>query len=322
MQSDAHAGEAPGLIDAEVGDDVRNPEAEDRRRVRAQLVVEPVVGGDPTLGEEVGRGHVERAELASGGIFHRQRAGEAVAELGGIGPEVLARRTGVTRDAHVVVAVRAAVGDEVEERLRPAHREAGELDERAVPERVEGRAAAGVCRRGVLRTEADVGPQRAVLGLLADVPRDRTADAVVDVVGVVAGEPARRGLAAGAVADRHAAAAAVVLGLDAQIAAHLDAGVGVGNVEEAVTVQAADLHVLNRRSLHRHIRRLRPGNRHQTRCGPEEKAFHHLHLNLHMLSWEGSISSGAAHPGRPLSPHHPACSRCPHCPLGSGSRPN
>ena len=72
-----------------------------------------------------------------GGVFHRQRAGEAVAELGGIGPQVPARRTGITGDAHVVVAVGATVGDEVEERLRPAHREARKLQERAIPERAE-----------------------------------------------------------------------------------------------------------------------------------------------------------------------------------------
>src|SRR5215510_16566630 len=49
-------------------------------------------------------------------------------------------------------------------------------------------------------------------------------------------------------------------------------------------------------------------DRNQPRGRPEEKTFHHLHLNLHMLSWEGLISSGAAHPGRsPGSPHHPLC---------------
>ena len=141
---------------------------------------------------EAARRQVHRATLAGGGVFQRQRAGEAVAELGGIGPEVLARGAGVTGDPHVVVAVSAAVGEEVEERLRPAHREARKLDERAIPERVEGRAAAGGGRRGVLRAEADVGAQRAVFGLLADVPRDRPADAVVDVVGQVAGEAALR----------------------------------------------------------------------------------------------------------------------------------
>ena len=70
------------------------------------------------------------------------------------------RGTRITRHPHVVGAVSAAVGEDVEERLRPAHREARKLDERAIPERVEGRAAAGVIRRGVLRAEADVGAQR------------------------------------------------------------------------------------------------------------------------------------------------------------------
>ena len=86
---------------------------------------------------------VKGPALRVAGSSSRQRAGEAVAELGGIGPEVLARGAGVTRHPHVVVAVSAAVGEEVEERLRPAHREARKLDERAIPERVEGRAAAG-----------------------------------------------------------------------------------------------------------------------------------------------------------------------------------
>jgi hypothetical protein len=199
------------------------------------IVVGKQTGAD-AVGEECWRRHVDRVELTRGGVFNRYRPGEAVPELGGIGPEVLARRTGVTRYAHVVIAVGAAVGHQVEERLRPTHRETGELDERAVPERVEGRAAAGVGGRCVLRAEADVRPQRAVLGLLADVPRDRTADAIVDVVGPVAGEHALSELAAGVVADRHAAAAAIVLGLDSDIATNLDAGIGVRNVVEAVTV--------------------------------------------------------------------------------------
>ena len=199
--------------------------------------------------------------LRVAGSSSRQRAGEAVAELGGIGPEVLARGAGITGDPHVVVAVGAAVGEEVEERLRPAHREARKLDERAIPERVEGRAAAGGGRRGVLRAEADVGAQRAVFGLLAHVPRDRPADAVVDVVGQVAGEAALAKHAAGAVADGDTAAAHVVLGLDAQIATHLQAGVGAGDVVEPVPVQAADLHIIDRRCLHRHVGGLRPSNR-------------------------------------------------------------
>ena len=206
-----------------------------------------------------------------------------------------------------MVAVGAAVGEEVEERLRPAHREARKLDERAIPERVEGRAAAGGRRRGVLRAEADVAAQRAVFGLLAHVPRDRPADAVVDVVGQVAGEPALWRHAAGAVADGNTAAAGIVFGLDAQIAAHLQAGVGAGNVVEPIPVQAADFHVLNRRCLYRHVGCLRPSDRDETRGGTEQKTFHHLHLNLHLLSWEDRSPSGAAHPEGPLSsPSRPA----------------
>ena len=257
MQSGADAGEAPGLIDAQVGDDVRHPEAEVGVIDRQGVVVD-----DRTVEvEERGAGDVDGAvALAGCGVFQRQRAGEAIAELGGIGPEVLAGRAGVTRDAHVVVAVGAAVGEEVEERLRPAHREARKLDERAIPERVEGRAAAGGRRRGVLRAEADVGAQRAVFGLLADVPRDRPADAVVDVVGQVAGEPPlARHLSART--DRDATGAHVVLGLDAHIAAHLQAGIGAGNVVEPIPVQAADLHILHRRCLHRHVGGLRSPHR-------------------------------------------------------------
>ena len=294
VQSGADADEAPSLIEPQVGDDVRHPEAEvsviDRQAV--------VVDDRAVRTEERRGGHVDRAAALAGcGVFQRERAGEAVAELGGIGPEVLAGRAGVTRDPHVVVAVGAAVGEEVEERLRPAHREARKLDERAIPERVEGRAAAGGRRRGVLRAEADVGAQRAVFGLLAHVPRDRSADAVVDVVGQVAGEPALwRHLRS--VAGQDAACAGIVFGLDAQIPAHLQAGVGAGNVVEPIPVQAADFHVLNRRCLYRHVGCLRPSDRDETRGGTEQKTFHHLHLNLHLLSWEDRSPSGAAHPGR------------------------
>jgi hypothetical protein len=122
------------------------PPSLDRPRSRTDRLRQrhgrPVVVDDRTLAEESRSGHIHRAEVTRSRIFQQQRAGKAVAELGGIGPQVLARRTGVTRDAHVVIAVGAAIGDEVEERLRATHGEAGELDERAVPERGEGS-----CRR-------------------------------------------------------------------------------------------------------------------------------------------------------------------------------
>ena len=85
-----------------------------------RVIREGVVWEDCTVGGEEDRGGVNGAFAATYRVFHRQRAGEAVAELGCIAPDVLARRTGVTRHPHVVVAVSAAVGEEVEERLRPA----------------------------------------------------------------------------------------------------------------------------------------------------------------------------------------------------------
>jgi hypothetical protein len=272
MQGCTDAGEAPLLIDAQVGDEVRHPEAEGAGSLSEALDRERVVGDDRGGRDqrEAVRRQIHRAALAGGGVFGRQGAGEAVAELGGVGPEVLARGAGVAGDAHVVIAVGAAVGDQVEERLGAAHREARELDEGAVPERVEGGATAGGRRRGVLRPEADVGAQRAVLGLLADVPGDRAADAVVDVVGEVAGEAALAEHAAGVVADDDAAAAHVVLGLDTQIAAHLEAGIGARDVVEAVPVEGADLDILHRRGLHRHVGGLRPSNRDEPRGGSEK----------------------------------------------------
>ncbi len=145
-----------------------------------------------------------------------------------------------------------------------------------------------VAWRGVLDAEADVGAQRAVFGLLADVPRGHPANTVVDVVGQVAGEATLAKLAAGAVADDDTAAAHVVLGLNTQIPAQLQAGVGAGNVVEPIPVQAADLHIIYRRCLHRHVGGLRPSDRDETRGGTEQKSFHRVHVsppNPH-LSWQ------------------------------------
>ena len=92
--------------------------------------------------------------------------------------------------------------------------------------------------------EPDVGAQRAKFGLLAHVPRQRGAGTVVDVVGDIAGEAGLRRFGA-ARADRGSAGAGIVFNLHTQIPAQLDAGVGAGNVVEAVSVQAADFDILN-----------------------------------------------------------------------------
>src|SRR5262249_37427322 len=98
---------------------------------------------------------------------------------------------------------------------------------------------------------------------------------------------------------RFRGAGAVIIEIfTANISADLEADIGARDVVEAVPVEGADLYVLHRRCLDRHVGGLRPSDRNKSRGRPEEKTFHHLHLTLHVLSWEGLISSGAAHPGR------------------------
>src|SRR4029077_6819148 len=58
----------------------------------------------------------------------------------------------------------------------------------------------------------------------------------------------------------------------------LDTGIGAGDVIEPRTIQATNLHVLDRLGLFGKIGSLRPSHRNETRCGAQEKAFHHLHL--------------------------------------------
>src|SRR4029450_9171545 len=113
-----------------------------------------------------------------------------------------------------------------------------------------------------------------------------------------------------------AARSVVIEILAAHISADLEADVGAWDVVEALAVKRADLHVLHRRCLDRHVGGLRPSDRNKSRGRPEEKTFHHLHLNLHMLSWEGLISSGAAHPGRSPRPLLSGLCPLPVCPLG------
>ena len=108
-----------------------------------------------------------------------------------------------------MVAVGAAVGEEIEERLRLTNREAGKLDEGAIPEH---HAALDIGRSGLLDADADIGPQRAVFGLLAHVPRHGRTGAEVEVVGIEAVDPSLRRLGR-AVAEGDTAAAHVVLAL-------------------------------------------------------------------------------------------------------------
>ncbi len=192
-----HAEVAPGLVDAQVGHNVRNAEA----------VVGRALDGVAAVGRlDAVDGPARRRSIAGAvlvvrrRVFERQRVGHAVAELNRVRPEVFTRRTGVTRGPGVQVRVGAAEGVHVEERLCTADREARELDERAIPvgqavvrRTVVTRRGAGARdgRRRLVPAGADVRAQGAVFGLRARIEgRDRT-NRVVDVVGVFDVVPGR-----------------------------------------------------------------------------------------------------------------------------------
>jgi len=102
---------------------------------------------------------------------------------------------------------------------------------------------------------------------------------MIDVVGDIAGEASLRRFGA-ARAGCGSAGAGIVFNLDTQIPAQLDAGVGAGNVVEAVSVQAADFDILDARGRPRHVGGLRPSGRNESRYATEKKAFEHLLTSL------------------------------------------
>jgi len=72
--------------------------------------------------------------------------------------------------------------------------------------------------------------------------------------------------------------AAVEGGVDAQIAADLDAGIGAGDVLEAGSVERADPHILDGLCLDRKIGRLRPAHGEQARGGPKDEGSNRTHI--------------------------------------------
>src|SRR5262249_23801445 len=148
-------------------------------------------------------------------------------------------------------------------------------------------------RADVLVVDMDrrVGAQRSVRGLRAAVEVDvRTLPRRVRADAAVLRTGSARVL-------RRAGARHVPPVVGADIAADLQADVGAGDVVEPLTVECADLHVLDRPGLDGKIGSLRPRNRNQTCCGSKEKTFHHLHLNL-QVALRGRVPSppGAQHP--------------------------
>src|SRR5262249_1656416 len=281
MRRNHDLGTAPGLVDAPVLHDVREPG------------LRPIDVERDDAEREVAEVRVDDAGLRERGpgiprLFEREGRREAVAILRGIGKDLPATVAAVARGRTKEGTRRRRI--EGEERLRGTDREPGELDER--PVRAEVRV--GVLRAVVVHADLEVATQGPVLGLLPAV-EPRVGAGPHQEVGAV--EPVLHTRDASK-PPVEAARAGVIEVLTMDVSADLEADIGARDVVEAVAVKGADLHVLHRRCLDRHVGGLRPSDRNKSRGRPEEKTFHHLHLNLHMLSWEGLISSGAAHPGR------------------------
>src|SRR5262245_54552343 len=98
-----------------------------------------------------------------------------------------------------------------------------------------------------------------------------------------------------------------------RLAGPFDAHVGARDVVEPVTIERTNLHVLDRLGLDGKIGCLCPRDRNHTRCGTEEETFHHLHLSLQIVLWEGSVSAGCTpHPWKvPFSPRFRSMNRYP-----------
>jgi hypothetical protein len=168
----------------------------------------------------------------------------------------------------------------VDERSRTTEGEAAPLDERA-----------GCLRRiatfGVLDVDVDIRPQRAVGGLRAGIDAE---------VGPVPSRIAVDRTVLRARGGRHVRVAAVPVVVGPDVSAEPDTGVLTWDVIEPVSIERADLHVLDRCGLDGKIGSLRPGNHGHTRRGSEEKTFHHLHVDPSKLRyWRVMISAGASH---------------------------
>ena len=249
---------APSLIDAEVRDDIRV--------LVAGLGFRRAVNGRREAGRTKSRGNSaaadkNRAHGTVTRVFRRDRRRQTVAELSGVGENLIAAVTGIgaARGPDGAAVVRhCRVVHVVVERLRQTGGEAGELDERTVG--AEADAALGArnnatTRRGararsshardrvvVRQTDRDVAAQRTVFGLRAGIGRDVTTVTGHEVVGRAVVDVGGRGAPKRTVG--HVAVVAVAH-LHTDPTANLDAGIGARDVIETRTVQATNLHVLD-----------------------------------------------------------------------------
>src|SRR5664279_4485683 len=262
---------APSLLDAHVANDVWHlPAAVGAgTRCRTTCVCE-------TTGSDVARGGSRTTEGSGACVddfrhttgFSRDRGRETVAELCSVGHHVLTAVAGVGLREEPEVRVEGT-GVEVIERRRAAEGEPSELDKGLVGVELVGRVVEAF--RVGAQTNRDVAANRAVFGLVASISRDVTAFTPPQVVGVA--------VVAVRVKGRNGRTVHAPGSFGANPAADLQAHVSARDVIEPRTVQATDLHVLDRLGLDGKIGSLRPSHRNETRCAAQEKAFHHLHLD-------------------------------------------
>ncbi len=236
-------------------------------------------GATPRVGYPAGRiPYRITAEIA---VFDRQRCRHAVAELRRVGGEVRAESSAVRAGSPVGSGPHGPlVKENVEERLAPAERPATELDEGTLEVVVAVAISLGGTSRQ-LETATVVAPQRAVFGLGTDVERNDGSRPRRKV--------GRLAACVDRVAQRIIARRLVEVGVETHPATDLQACIGTGDVEEPFPVETAYPHVLDRLGLDGKIGSLCPNNRNESRCGAEEKAFHHLHRDLQSLCVVGGF---------------------------------
>ena len=273
MQGTRDCRGTPSLIDAQIGDDVRNaPSAvayacvyvPGGAKTATAIDAAYVRDGTEPWNEKWDSANINKSgkpinvdalpdDLRRTPTFGGPRGREPVAQLRRIGdhfPAAVAG-VGVWREAQVS---NRRLREEVEERLRTAEGEAGPLDEGAVGveclRRIKDRVA--------LNTNGEIAAHRPVFGLVAGIGRDVAADTIPEVV--------RPAVVNVATLDAGRCAVHTVGRFKPHIAADLDAHISARDVIETHPVQAANLHVLDRRGLYGKIGCLRPSYRNESRC--------------------------------------------------------
>src|SRR2546430_17122640 len=158
VRGDHQLSTAPGLVDAPVLQDIGEARL---RSIGIEVDGAEDEAGVAKVSIDHAGGRERRAHATR--LFERERRRDAVAKLQRIGKDLPAAVAGIAGERSEEGARGRRV--EVEERLRGADREPGELDECAV--RVEGRGR--ICGTVVVHPDLEVAAKGPVLGLLTAV---------------------------------------------------------------------------------------------------------------------------------------------------------